>query len=127
MQDKAICVLLCFLVCRLFYHEMLRDLPPSPRYAARVEPTLLDPRRASWQELALLPGIGEALARRLVLAMENRRGAGALTEAELLKVKGLGPVRLQKILPHLSGLRAAALPALPGLRRRTGSVEQSRE
>lgn len=110
---------------------MLRDLPPGPRAVAHSERVLLDPRTASWEELALLPGIGEALARRIKLALFARSGAQMLTEAELLRVPGLGPVRLSQILPHLTGLKPTPPSALRELSipqlRRTGSTRQYRE
>jgi len=69
----------------------------------RAEPLdyefLVDVNSAAWPELAVLPGIGEVLARRVVVARERR---GGFTSAEdLLDVRGIGPRKLARIGPYL--------------------------
>ncbi len=69
----------------------------------RATPTTIDFRvdinRADWPELALLPGVGEALARRIV---DSRQSAGPfLDHRDLLRVPGVGPVKLEAIQPYL--------------------------
>ncbi|QJA06669.1 DUF4124 domain-containing protein [Thermosulfurimonas marina] len=78
----------------------------------------LDPNRASVEELAALPGIGRGLARRIV---EYRRQHGPFRSPEdLLKVKGIGPRRLERLRPYLefpesppSGMKVSAGEASP--------------
>ena len=75
----------------------------------RASPTTIDFRvdlnRADWPELALLPGVGETLARRIV---ESRQSAGLfLHHRDLLRVPGVGPVTLEAIQPYLLPLPGA--------------------
>lgn len=57
----------------------------------------LDLNTASFEELTLLPGIGETLARRIV---EHREAHGPFTSSnELTKVRGIGPKKLEAIQP----------------------------
>ena len=52
----------------------LADLPESRRHAvADIEPFQLDINSAPWPEWALLPGVGETLAKRII---EYREGVG---------------------------------------------------
>jgi competence protein ComEA len=66
----------------------------------------LDMNVASWPEWTLLPGIGETLARRIVA---SRQRDGLFRNArDLLRVKGIGPRKLESITryvraPHLAG------------------------
>jgi hypothetical protein len=67
----------------------------------------VDVNRAEWPELALLPGVGEALARRIV---ESRDSDGPfLVPGDLLRVPGIGPLKLEEIEPYLLPLPAAPL------------------
>jgi competence protein ComEA len=60
----------------------------------------LDVNQADWPEWALLPGIGETLARRIV---DSRRTEGPFRgHDDLLRVKGIGPRKLGDIRPYLS-------------------------
>jgi len=67
----------------------------------------VDPNTAGWAELALLPGLGESVAKRIVAYRETRRrqlGHGVPVfekPADLLPVKGIGMRMLQKIRPAL--------------------------
>lgn len=59
----------------------------------------LDPNRASEVELDRLPGVGPALARRII---EHREGVGPFRSPEdLLEVSGIGPATLARIAPLL--------------------------
>ncbi len=59
-----------------------------------------DLNQAGWPELALLPGVGEALARRIV---ESRQRDGPFRQArDLLRVPGIGAVKLDAITPYLT-------------------------
>jgi competence ComEA-like helix-hairpin-helix protein len=56
---------------------------------------LLDVNHASLRELISLPGIGPALATRII---EYRERAGPFSRIEdLIKVKGIGPAKLERI------------------------------
>lgn len=75
----------------------------------RASPATIDFRvdinRADWPELALLPGVGETLARRIV---ESRQSAGPfLDHRDLRRVPGVGPVTLEAIQPYLLPLPGA--------------------
>ena len=72
----------------------------------RAEPIAIDTRidvnRAEWPELALLPNIGEQLAKRIVA---DRTDRGPFKDQEdLLRVKGIGPKTLETLRPYLSPL-----------------------
>lgn len=59
----------------------------------------VDINRADWPELALLPGVGETLARRIV---DSRQSVGPfLDHRDLLRVPGVGPVKLEEIQLYL--------------------------
>lgn len=59
----------------------------------------VDINQAGWPELAEVPELGETLARRIV---ESRTKAGPYADLdELLRVNGIGPLRLQKMKPYL--------------------------
>lgn len=71
---------------------------PTPTPVA-VTPTakLLNVNRASQAELELLPGIGPALAKRII---DHREKNGAFKSVEDLdKVKGIGPAMIKKLAP----------------------------
>jgi len=62
----------------------------------------VDINQASWPELAQLPGIGPALARRIV---EYRLSKGPFRcVKDLDKVPGIGPKKLEQIQPYLFSL-----------------------
>ena len=74
---------------------------PPPRHAVREVPVgRIDPNRASVAELIRLPGIGPALAGRIVA---DRDQNGAFTSPESLRrVRGIGPRILDRIRGFLS-------------------------
>ena len=60
----------------------------------------IDVNSADWPEFAVLPGIGETLARRIV---HSRQVDGPFRSADdLQRVKGIGPKLLERMLPYLS-------------------------
>jgi len=59
----------------------------------------VDLNQADWPELALLPGIGETVARNLVRYRGEHGPFRSLPD--LLRVPGIGPRTLEKIGPHL--------------------------
>lgn len=80
-----------------------RPLGPSER---------VDADRASPEELARLPRVGLALAKKIVADREARGPFGA--PAALDRVPGIGPGLLATIGPHLAfSAAAAAVPLLP--------------
>ena len=79
-----------------------RRIAPPP-IAARAErretPHVLDPTTASAQELESLPGVGPAVARRIV---ERRATHGPYRSlADLDEVKGIGPALLGRLAPYV--------------------------
>ena len=60
---------------------------------------IIDINKADWEELATLPGIGEALARRIV-EFRNKNGPFTSKE-ELLRVSGIGEKKLNDIISYI--------------------------
>jgi competence protein ComEA len=95
--------------------------PPAPKHSTRtgavaasapVVPTgpatVVDINVASLAELEELPGIGPALAQRI---LDSRHNDGPFRSLEdLLRVKGIGPATLQRLAPFvaLSGVEKEA-------------------
>ena len=81
---------------------------PQPEEGGRTAELVqqIDPNEASWADLAALPVIGKSLAQRIVEERQTfqKVNAGQVafqTLDDLLRVKGIGPVTLQAIQPHL--------------------------
>jgi comEA protein len=71
----------------------------APPPAAHGAPSIIDVNRATVAELDAVPGIGPAVAQRIV---DYRTTVGRFTSLEQLdSVKGIGPALLQKIQPHI--------------------------
>lgn len=69
----------------------------------------LDVNAADWPELALLPNIGEQLAKRIV---EDRSLRGPFRDlSDLRRVRGIGPKTLDGMLPYLLPLPGAETAA----------------
>lgn len=60
----------------------------------------IDINRASAAELGRLPGVGPALAGRIVADRQQRGAFGGI--AALERVRGIGPATLARLAPHLS-------------------------
>jgi competence ComEA-like helix-hairpin-helix protein len=98
-----------------------RDAPGASEApaAARTAPAprempvgRIDPNRASLAELTRLPGIGPALAGRIV-ADREQNGSFRSPEA-LLRVPGIGPKTLERIRAYLSLANATGGDSLTG-------------
>src|SRR5438034_9825962 len=81
---------------------------PQPVRSSRSDELAdrLDPNIATWQELAVLPQLGEKRAKEIVAYRDqfraDRRGTVPFRQAEdLLVVKGIGVAMLATIRPHL--------------------------
>lgn len=73
--------------------DVARDPPPHATF-------LVDINAASWTELALLPGVGETLGKRIV---QSRASDGPFRDHEdLLRVRGIGRKTLERIRPYLA-------------------------
>jgi len=59
----------------------------------------VDLNRAGVEELVRVPGIGPALAARIVAYRDSVGGFGSVDE--LTRVRGIGPATLERIRPHL--------------------------
>ena len=85
----------------------------------RAEPIVIDFKidvnRADWPELALMPNIGEQLAKRIV---SDRQERGPFRDhSELRRVRGIGPKTLESMKPFLlpsPELDATADAQVPG-------------
>jgi len=74
--------------------------PPSPGAGTKVVAgETIDPNTAPAEELQRLPGIGPALAGRIVAERKKKPFAGV---EDLRRVGGIGPKTLERIKPHLT-------------------------
>ena len=75
------------------------EVPVMPSIPATEPAFPLDLNAASSGALEFLPGIGEAIALRIV---EYREDNGPFQEVtDLLNVEGIGPSKLEEILPYI--------------------------
>jgi competence protein ComEA len=66
---------------------------------AQTAQFLVDINQADWPELAVLPGVGETLAKRIVSSRADR---GPFADHdELRRVQGIGPRTLERVRPYL--------------------------
>jgi hypothetical protein len=100
-------ILASVLLIRLARDRMYVSNPPPAR-AERFDELAdrIDPNVATWQELAVLPQIGEKRAREIVahrdsfVASQPGRVAFARPQ-DLTEVKGIGPAVVETLRPHL--------------------------
>ncbi len=86
----------------------LIELERMPQQTAQSQ---VDLNRADWPELSQLPGVGEALAQRIV---ESRAAEGPFVDNEqLLRVRGIGPRTYERIKPYLRPMPGAGAVAGP--------------
>lgn len=81
----------------------------------QVEPELaefkVDMNQADWPEWALMPGVGEVLAKRIV---DDRQANGPFRDhSDLRRVRGIGPKTLDGMRPYLVPVPEAAATAGP--------------
>ncbi len=108
-------IFLYVIVARYFFPLAVSDsVEIVPPIVADVEQRI-DPNVADWPELARLPGIGEAIAKRIV---DYRRGqspdgARAVFESpqDLEAVSGIGPKKIELMEPFLKFPSTAPGPA----------------
>ena len=85
--------------------------------------TRVDLNRASAEELATLPGIGEAKAAAII---EFRTSSGAFSSLEELEgVRGIGPALVAKLRPHvtLGSQGGSKSPSKAGAKNRAASAK----
>lgn len=73
---------------------------PSPPRAPALTPRGMNINTATAAELDRLPGIGPAFAERIVLDRDENGPFG--TVDDLVRVKGIGPKKLEKIRPFVT-------------------------
>lgn len=83
----------------------------------------IDPNTASAEELDRLPGVGPAVADRIV--EERARGGPFRSAADLARVPGIGPKAVERIAPYLS-LPPTAPPQAGSPLPRTGATAEDR-
>lgn len=94
----------CITQARL--HDRLIDIEIAEPIAITFQ---IDVNAADWPELALLPNIGEQLAKRIT---EDRALRGPFRElSDLRRVRGIGPRTLEGMLPYLLPLASADMAA----------------
>ena len=84
----------------LLRHRRLAVSAAELRRTEAVYALKIDPNTADWQELALLPGIGEKKAKEIVLYREANgpfKDAGALSE-----VAGIGEKTVAEMAPFIT-------------------------
>ena len=75
------------------------SLPLQGKRSAKTQPKIVHLNSATEADLIQLPGIGPALAKRIV---EHRRQIGGFKSVEqLLEVKGIGEKKLEQIRPYV--------------------------
>ena len=104
----AFVLILCLVLLGRLAFNRAYVSDPQPIRSARHDELLdrLDPNVATWQELAVLPQLGEKRAKEIVAYREqfhaDRRGEIAFKKPEdLLVVKGIGVAMVATIRPHL--------------------------
>ena len=117
---SMLAVLLVYaLVVRWVRPIVLEDpIQVEPALVAQIQQQI-DPNVATWAELARLPGIGEALAKRIVTYRTEQQaliaGSGGdpavifRSPEDLAAVRGIGPKTVERLRPHLH-LPSAASP-----------------
>ena len=111
----ALMVVLC-MIGMIFYFAWqafssggLIDIDTLPRRSVEYR---VDINQANWPELANLPGIGETYAKAIV---DYRNNHGPFDHVDqLTKIRGIGPVRLEKLQPFLLPIRRPSIAPTGG-------------
>jgi competence protein ComEA len=95
-------------ICFVYVRCYLQDGGPVEidRSQPQVVEFKVDMNQATWPELAMLPGVGETLARRIVQSREE--DGPFLSHDDLRRVTGIGPRKLEDIRPYLLPLNDVA-------------------
>jgi len=97
----ALLLMVVWYVCQTSFSGRLIDIEKAEPIAIDFR---IDVNRAEWPELALMPNIGEQLAKRIVA---DRTERGPFKEIDdLLRVRGIGPRTLETMRPFLLPLPA---------------------
>jgi competence protein ComEA len=98
----ALLLLICLIVMTTFFVQrsfVNRGLIEIDRAESLHADFKIDINQAGWEEIILLPGVGEKLAQAIV---EYRRKAGSFDSPEaLMQVPGIGPKKLERLKPYL--------------------------
>lgn len=92
----ALIVLLAALPFRFFLHPAL-TVTRLPEHQLEFQ---IDLNQATWAELVQLPGIGPALADRIL--EDRQRNGDFARRSDLGRIRGIGPQILERVLPFLS-------------------------
>ena len=117
-ERQVVALLLAGLLGLLAYRFLTRPahladpLPPQGARAHEIDGRI-DPNTATWEQLALLPGIGEKRARTIVAYREQATSDRPdrlpfATLDDLENVHGVGPAMVENLAPYL------LLPGEPG-------------
>lgn len=87
---------------RIRPHLALDPAPGGRAPPPRARDTKVDVNRADTLTLQALPGVGPALARRIVLARRDRPFASV---DDLVRVRGIGPATVERLRPLVSAGR----------------------
>ncbi len=99
-RSRASAAIFAFLLTRLYCAGVGSEAVGSEA-AGRVvqlETVRLDPRHVEWRQLALIPSVGPAIARRVVRALRSSSGTDASLRDRLERVRGVGPRLLEVLL-----------------------------
>lgn len=84
------------------------EIPRALAAPPDAGPLRVDPRTATAREFEALPGIGPAIARRIVEA--RARGLRFERPTDLARVRGIGPRTVSRIAPYLDFTDRRAAP-----------------
>ncbi len=95
---------LVVIICLVTVGRERNAKPPPTR-----DNNLVNPNKAPWWELTILPEIGPALAREIVTYRESKRAAKDASGENVFKsmsdidaVRGIGPKTIARLAPHLT-------------------------
>lgn len=92
----SLLVIVAWCIRESYLRGRLIDIETAEPLAVQFQ---LDINRADWPEIAVLPNIGEQLAKRIIA---DRQQHGPFREiADLTRVRGIGPRTVESITPYL--------------------------